>query len=147
MKEKQAALYETKGEEEEKSQQAQADLRDALRRYAETRPELMRIQDEITAARHAVQNAERRVGEAQNTRTDALQAYGNNIRQLLQAIGRESRWHGIRPVGPIGSYVKLRDANWSMAIESVLSQILGGFVISDRRDRTRLAQLFNQHRM
>ncbi|CAD6976177.1 unnamed protein product [Tilletia controversa] len=79
-------------------------------------------------------------------RTQKLLVYGGSIMRVLQAIDDYPRWIQ-KPLGPLGSYVKLRDERWSEVVEAVLTNLLPAFLVTNFNDQKVLGQLLKNHQM
>lgn len=51
------------------------------------------------------------------------------------------------PIGPIGSYVTLRDSAWSSVLEQTLKRAMSTFIAFCQEDRDKLRSLLRQHRL
>ncbi|KAG5721478.1 Structural maintenance of chromosomes protein 6 [Termitomyces sp. T112] len=106
------------------------------------------LETTVTAIRTEIQNCEGMIQRAKDAEKNSLIPYGNNIKGVLDAIKNE-RWVGDRPVGPLGLFVKAKDATkWGELLRSQLSQYLTAFAVTNNADRVKLHKLlsgFNNH--
>lgn len=75
--------------------------------------------------------------------------FHRSIPQILKAI-RQTRFQG-RVYGPIGNFIKLRDANMfqgkvGLPIEKSLNAVLNGFLVTNSEDRTTLKRILRDCR-
>lgn len=75
---------------------------------------------------------------------DSLLPYGRNMKSVLEKVNG-MRWCGEKPLGPLGQYVKARDAaKWGDILRSQLLSLLCAFAVTDARDRAPLKKLFHE---
>ena len=95
-----------------------------------------RVEDiggQVHATRNRLQNLE---GQS----TDRLSAFGTKMGLVLDAMSKR-RWVGARPIGPLGMHVRLEDARYTDAIQSMLGANMCSFAVHDRRDQGTMMQL------
>lgn len=99
----------------------------------------------LTAQRHKLEEKDEhlrkyieRCEEAAQNRAAAFG--GAETVHALAAIARETHWHR-RPIGPLGMHMRLREMRWAPVLESVLSDALNAFLVTNHADRARLARL------
>lgn len=93
--------------------------------------------DQITQVNALIETARRH-------EKDALVPYGHDMKQFLETVSR-MRWHGDMPLGPLGMFVKAKDADkWGPLLRNQLSQLLCAFAITDPRDRPALQNLIKE---
>ncbi|PWY97252.1 P-loop containing nucleoside triphosphate hydrolase protein [Testicularia cyperi] len=68
---------------------------------------------------------------------------GPNVPALLRAIANETGWIS-KPLGPLGTHLKLRDMRWQRVVESVIGNTLNAFFVSNHSDRRRLKALMDR---
>jgi hypothetical protein len=69
--------------------------------------------------------------------------YGKDIKRVLTQIER-MKWHGQKPVGPLGVYVKVKDPQkWAPLLRSQLGGYMTAFACTDARDRPQLKRLLH----
>lgn len=106
------------------------------------------LDNTVAAIRAEIQNCEGMIQRAKDAEKNSLIPYGNNIKGVLDAIKNE-RWVGDRPVGPLGLFIKAKDAaKWGELLRSQLSQYLTAFAVTNNGDRVKLNQLlgtFNKY--
>ncbi|KAJ1951344.1 Structural maintenance of chromosomes protein 6, partial [Linderina macrospora] len=73
----------------------------------------------------------------QKQTTNHMSAFGKGVPEALDLIDR-AQWRGMKPVGPLGKYLKLRDSKWSRVIESLLDKVLNAFLVESHADRQTL---------
>lgn len=99
--------------------------------------ELNRIKSQIDDARgqlHLIEQRER----------TKLAPFGQNLDRVLADIAN-MQWHGERPVGPIGQFVKVRDPKWAPLLRARLGNGMSIFAVTDPRDRAQLDSLLKRH--
>jgi hypothetical protein len=74
---------------------------------------------------------------------NSLAPYGRNLKNVVDRIER-MRWHGQRPLGPLGVYVKLKDRVWADLLRNVLGGQMSSFAVTDNRDLPALKKLLSE---
>lgn len=88
-----------------------------------------------------IRNCEGMIKSAKDREKDALVPYGKNIKMVLEKI-KSMRWFGDMPLGPLGQYVKARDAKtWGDILRNQLGNLLCAFAVTDARDRIQLKKI------
>ncbi|KAG6919643.1 hypothetical protein DXG01_003507 [Tephrocybe rancida] len=100
----------------------------------------------LTEIRGKIQNCEGMIQRAKDAEKNSLIPYGNNIKDVLEAIKTE-RWSGERPVGPLGLFVKARDApKWGELLRSQLGSYMTGYAVTNEADRKQLRRILDRYR-
>lgn len=84
--------------------------------------------------------ANARLQQLQQGNIDSMGGYHRNLKTLLHMIDRERRWRQ-KPVGPIGTHVKLNKPHWSPLLELFFGAQLNNFVVTSKEDRDLLLGL------
>lgn len=75
---------------------------------------------------------------------DRYAPYGKDIRDVLDRIAK-MKWAGEKPIGPMGLFVNIRDAEkWGALLRTQLGNLLTAFAVSNGSDMKQLKQLFMQ---
>lgn len=102
------------------------------RKLEEKRKELMNL----------IGDQEQMIKNCEKAGKDSLLPYGRDIKGVLEQIN-QMRWHGNKPLGPLGAYVKAKDPQtWGDILRNQLRQQLTSFAITDPRDRNQLKDIF-----
>jgi hypothetical protein len=96
--------------------------------------EVERLQGEKGRKEKEVSEAQQILSNLKSQSTNRVAAFGTNIEWVLREIDK-AKWHGDKPVGPIGLHVSLKHAKYKQAVLSWLGYHLCGFMVSDGRDR------------
>lgn len=110
---------------------------------------VQRLQDskeKINAAHGAGQKIKDQLNQISRAKGNSLFAYGNNVVNFLRAIEQERSWRD-KPIGPIGTHVKLKDQRYAALLESYFSQTLNAFIVTNEQDRMLLTKLHRQHQL
>lgn len=78
---------------------------------------------------------------------NALSVFGSNIPRLLRRIEEEFKKGRFKekPRGPIGAYLKMKDAAWAPAVESYLSfRTLCSFCVDNTQDAKLLGSIMKE---
>ncbi|KAI8819994.1 uncharacterized protein EV422DRAFT_94634 [Fimicolochytrium jonesii] len=127
---------------------AKAEIEATLRRYDGERAavdqewdQAKRAVHDLTSNMQRLQTAQRsqqdRLHSLSNQSSDRLEAFGREMRRVMEQIERferEKRWKGAKPLGPIGLHVKLRQTDFGNAIETLLGNTLNSFAVETPED-------------
>ena len=76
---------------------------------------------------------------------NTLLLYGQDIPKVKKLIEQNKHKFKHLPRGPLGSYIKLKDKKWAVAIESFITPgLLGAFVVDNNSDNHALLQILNK---
>ncbi|KAJ3094007.1 Structural maintenance of chromosomes protein 6, partial [Phlyctochytrium planicorne] len=146
--EKQSQIESLKGEQAAHERQnenllSQIDLLESQRTEAASRRnDLRRL---IEQARDDVDSRRRILTDMQRGQSDQFAAFPNGTANVVRAIDQmaaRNGWKGIKPIGPIGLYCKLRKKEYSRVIESVVGGNLNAFIVTDSGDLDRMKRIF-----
>ncbi|KAF7364992.1 p-loop containing nucleoside triphosphate hydrolase protein [Mycena venus] len=101
-----------------------------LKRYRNAGGAMEAKQKEL---RDAVTECDNSINSCLKADTDRYAAYGSNIQRVVEQIGK-TRWHGEKPLGPLGVHVKVKDPKWGDLLRFQLNQVLTSFAVTDTRD-------------
>ncbi|KAH7100786.1 P-loop containing nucleoside triphosphate hydrolase protein [Auriculariales sp. MPI-PUGE-AT-0066] len=94
-------------------------------------------------ARKTMKELDESISRCQSQQANGLAVYGNNIKNVIQAI-RDEQWAGrSAPIGPLGLFVELKDKQWANVLRIYLGKTMMSFAVSDVRDRQRLKKILN----
>lgn len=74
--------------------------------------------------------------------TDKMAAFVSDARTVFHRI-EQRRWHGQKPIGPLGQFVTLTDPTWANLMRSQLGSQMQAFAITDPKDRAPLKEILN----
>jgi structural maintenance of chromosomes protein 6 len=121
-------------------QNAEADLKQAEALKLEKKNEASALNTqgeetdrEIQTAKNFVMGLREQIQRCKEQQNNSLVPYGRNLKNVLERIGG-MRWHGRKPLGPLGVYVKLKDRVWADLLRVVLGSHMSSFVVTDPRD-------------
>ena len=98
------------------------------------------VDREIQSARKAVMGLQEQIQRCTEQQNNSLAPYGRDIKKVLERIGG-MRWHGQKPLGPLGIYVKVKDRVWADLLRNILGAHMASFVVTDGRDLPALKKL------
>jgi structural maintenance of chromosomes protein 6 len=100
---------------------------------------------EIATARDSVKRLQEQIQRCVEQQNNSLAPYGRDLKTVLERIGRMS-WHGQKPLGPLGVYVKMKDRVWANLLRIVLGSHMSSFAVTDSRDLPVLKKLLQETR-
>ncbi|KAF6748514.1 hypothetical protein DFP72DRAFT_916170 [Ephemerocybe angulata] len=107
----------------------------------ETQAAGKKVADEIGGLQQRIAEADNMILGARQSMKDMFVPYGNNIKAVVEEIER-AKWHGDKPLGPLGRYVKVKEPEkWGAVLRNQLQGILTSFAITDPRDRDQLKRI------
>ncbi|CAH2246041.1 structural maintenance of chromosomes 6 [Pelobates cultripes] len=115
----------------------------AIYRYKEERT---RLYNEERDMKHKMEQQKRQLKELQDSKTDRLKRFGQNMPSLLQAINdayNQGRFLK-KPVGPLGACIRLKDPDLALAVESCLKGLLLAFCCDNHKDERTLQLLMSK---
>ncbi|KAI9443259.1 P-loop containing nucleoside triphosphate hydrolase protein [Lactarius indigo] len=101
------------------------------------------VESEIQIARNTVMGFQEQIQRCTEQQNNSLVPYGRDIKKVLERIGG-MRWHGQKPLGPIGIYVKAKDRVWTDLLRNILGSHMASFVVTDSRDLPVLKKLLRE---
>ncbi|OQR78632.1 structural maintenance of chromosomes protein 6-like, partial [Tropilaelaps mercedesae] len=126
-------------------------VREAQATEAAARRELARTEDVVREQKETtmeleirVQRQRHRINTAMATRKDAINRFGPATAQVLRDIANEKRFR-VRPKGPVGALVSVKDENWAYAIERHCSSTLTGWMADNKEDCKLLKSILQRH--
>lgn len=112
-----------------------------------TRDSRGRLLNESKDIRTKIEEYRRQVRQLESQRGDSMKAYGSNMPQVLEAIRRETRWKKRKPVGPLGSTLKLLQPQYAETLEIFFRKTLNAFVVECFDDKNLLFSILRRARM
>ncbi|KAL8721353.1 MAG: hypothetical protein Q9225_001965 [Loekoesia sp. 1 TL-2023] len=137
-----------------KIEEKRSELADARRRLEEHESGLHNLEDEqrrasqtleqskgpIPTKRQEMQACEERLNRLVKDKGKQEGAYPANLPRLLRAVQEDEGFQQM-PVGPIGYHVRLLKPSWSSILEKSFGAALNTFIVTSKRDQTRLSEL------
>lgn len=115
-------------------------LLDADPRVKELAQQEAQVTDERQRVRHRLEEQDALCSRLVDASRNSVAAFGAGVPDLVRAINQEGRWHR-KPVGPIGTHLKLKDQKWAPVLESVIGNTLNAFCVTNHHDRKLLENL------
>ena len=126
---------------------AVADLEDHKKAEAAAQTKLQGLQEPMRRNRDKLQGIDAQIDQLkQIAEKGGLAIYHRNMPRLVQQV-QGANWHGERPVGPLGQFVKLRDPDWALALRAMIGWTMHAWAVTTERDRTQLQRMFRENGM
>lgn len=90
-----------------------------------------------------VQQCEERLNSLLRDRGQQQQGYPPNMPRLLNAIRQDNGFQQ-KPVGPLGTHVRLLKPLWSSILEKSFGGALNSFIVTSKQDQNRLSDLMQR---
>jgi chromosome segregation ATPase len=110
----------------------------------EIQHEVGRFQTSLNQAKSRVQECEGQIKVAKDSEKNTLAPYGSGMDAVVKEVQNMS-WHGRKPMGPLGRFVKLRDPRWVHVLRVNLSGVMVSWAITDAKDRAQLKALLERY--
>nr|WJN25121.1 DNA repair protein [Pseudozyma flocculosa] len=124
-------------DKEEQQRELESKIAQASQREEDAVHQLQRLKDQYST------NGSR-LAQLRESSRNRLTAFGGpKVPALLQAINSESGWRS-KPIGPLGTHLKLKDMRWQRVLESVIGNNLNAFFVSNHNDRVRLKRIMDR---
>ena len=116
-------------------------VRDSESQLPAIRGEGEQLERDVQAVRNRLLECKEQINRCTDQQNNALAPYGQNLNAVLDNLGRQ-RWHGQKPVGPIGVFVRVKEPNkWAPLLRNVLGRAMSSFAVTDTRDVAPLRSL------
>jgi len=109
----------------------------------ELQARLKENESHLSVCNQRLHGLDRNINEATAAGRDALVAYGKFMPELVHEIERETRWRE-KPLGPVGTLMKLKDASWAPVLETVIGKTLNAFLVTHEQDRALLMSIMRK---
>ncbi|NXJ83163.1 SMC6 protein, partial [Trogon melanurus] len=105
--------------------------------------ELVRCRREDCAAEQALDAKQKRLRELKDSKTNILKRFGSHLPAFLEAVEAAYKQGCFKhkPVGPLGAFIHVKDAELTLAVESCLKGLVHAFCCDNLRDERTLQQL------
>ncbi|XP_065648710.1 structural maintenance of chromosomes protein 6 isoform X2 [Hydra vulgaris] len=114
-----------------------------IRKRQESKNKLL---NDIRDTKKLVDNKRNKLQSLESNQKDRLSVFGKSTAAILDGINEAMR-HGRfqkKPVGPLGSLVKIKDYAWVLAVEKCIGQAMPSYACDNGQDMIVLKQIFNQ---
>lgn len=102
---------------------------------------------DIQDVKRIVENKQKNLLELENNKRNKLYLFGHSTEAILKAIAaahREGKFHQ-KPVGPLGSLIKLKDSKWAIAVEECIKKaVMMSYACHDGHDMKILKEIFKR---
>ncbi|KAL3090017.1 hypothetical protein niasHS_006469 [Heterodera schachtii] len=144
--EEQNAEIEQKIQAIEKDKEPKISLQQEMNKnYQERKKQLQ----EHTSELHQLERRRDQLREEKNTlassKVNRLALFGANMPKLVKLIEMNRESFRRLPIGPIGSFIKLRDQKWANAVEFHMKKTLSAFICDSSEDRAALDDIFKRN--
>lgn len=129
------------------------ELEDRRRREAEAQDKKYQFDEQIPKAKDELQRIrvdferkrqDQMMHEGAASQNNALIRFGQGFIDLDRQIHRNQHRFNVRPVGPLGQFIKVKDQSWAPAVEACLgASTLRSYIVHNGRDSAALQQLLS----
>jgi chromosome segregation ATPase len=99
---------------------------------------------EIQTAKNFVMGLREQIQRCVEQQNNSLAPYGRNLKNVLERIDK-MKWHGQKPLGPLGVYVKVKDRVWAELLRIMLGSHMSSFAVTNSRDVHVLKRLLSEN--
>ncbi|XP_020639932.3 structural maintenance of chromosomes protein 6 isoform X1 [Pogona vitticeps] len=105
-----------------------------------------RLKKEEYELKQKVDLQQRQLKELKDSKTNRLIRFGPYIPDLCEAIERahQQKQFRYKPIGPIGAFIHLKDAELALAVESCLKNLVLAFCCDNHKDERLLQELMSR---
>ncbi|XP_074847398.1 structural maintenance of chromosomes protein 6 isoform X4 [Carettochelys insculpta] len=105
-----------------------------------------RLKREELDVKQALDYNQRQLRELTDSKTNRLKRFGQHVPVLLEAIEDACRKRQFKhkPVGPLGAFICLKDAELTLAVETCLKSLLQAFCCDNHQDERTLQTLMSK---
>lgn len=90
--------------------------------------------------------SEQRINTLKGNSDNSLAAYSRNMPGIVYTINQVKHKFKKLPRGPIGSYLKIKDRKWAVAVEAHIGPgMLRSFLVDNKEDSNLLLSIFNKY--
>uniref|UniRef100_A0A8C0GBI3 Structural maintenance of chromosomes protein 6 n=1 Tax=Chelonoidis abingdonii TaxID=106734 RepID=A0A8C0GBI3_CHEAB len=111
-----------------------------------SKEEHARLQREELDVKQALDSKQRQLKELADSKTNRLKRFGQHMPVLLEEIeGAYRKGHfKHKPIGPLGAFISLKDAELTLAVETCLKSLLQAFCCDNHHDERMLQTLMSK---
>jgi chromosome segregation ATPase len=103
------------------------------------------IRDRIDAKQNDLHNAQNLLNSLSQAGRTFMSVFHQSVHSVLRDIENERRWRD-KPIGPLGSYVTLKDPKWMDIVERFFGASLESFVVTNHQDGQLLKEILKRNR-
>uniref|UniRef100_A0A8C3T2F1 Structural maintenance of chromosomes protein 6 n=1 Tax=Chelydra serpentina TaxID=8475 RepID=A0A8C3T2F1_CHESE len=111
-----------------------------------SKEEHARLKREELDVKQALDSKQRHLKELTDSKTNRLKRFGQHVPVLLEAIEDAHRKGHFKrkPIGPLGAFISLKDAELTLAVETCLKSLLQAFCCDNHHDERTLQTLMSK---
>ncbi|XP_077668624.1 structural maintenance of chromosomes protein 6 isoform X1 [Eretmochelys imbricata] len=111
-----------------------------------SKEEHARLKREELDVKQALDSKQRQLKELTDSKTNRLKRFGQHVPVLLEAIEDAYRKGHFKhkPIGPLGAFISLKDAELTLAVETCLKSLLQAFCCDNHHDERTLQTLMSK---
>ena len=98
---------------------------------------------EIQTAKNSVMGLREQIQRCVEQQKNSLAPYGKNLKNVVERIDK-MKWHGQKPLGPLGVYVKVKDRVWADLLRIMLGSHMSSFAVTHGDDVHLLKKLLSE---
>ncbi|XP_048523241.1 structural maintenance of chromosomes protein 6 isoform X2 [Dendroctonus ponderosae] len=103
------------------------------------------LKTEISHIANEIANEESSLRALERESGNTLMIYDRNMPKVIEMIMQQKNSFQHEPKGPLGSYLKLKEKKWAVAVEGYLGRgVLSAFTVDNQKDGKLLQQIFGK---
>ncbi|XP_043829725.1 structural maintenance of chromosomes protein 6-like [Dromiciops gliroides] len=108
--------------------------------------ELSQLRAEVLDIQQILNDEQQQLNRLKDCKTDPLKRFEPQITALLEEVDEAHRQGHFtsKPIGPLGAYIRPRDSEFALAIESCLKDLLLAFCCDNHKDEQVLKELMKK---
>ena len=115
-----------------------------IQEHADIQNQGKAFEQEVNGVQSQIEAINAQLGLIKDRERTQLAPFGVNLYRVMAQIP-QMQWHGKKPVGPLGQFVKVRDPKWAPLLRARLGGGMSIFAITDPRDRQQLDTLLKRN--
>ncbi|RUP50873.1 hypothetical protein BC936DRAFT_137276, partial [Jimgerdemannia flammicorona] len=125
------------------AEQTRAELKENAAELEQVAQLERETRQKVDKTRNDIGEAETTIRDLRGQQEDRVRAFGNQMPDILRDIAQE-RGFRVRPVGPIGMYVRVTRPEWIPVLEAVIGNSLNNFVCENHDDAKLLMNILSR---
>lgn len=96
--------------------------------------------------RNEIVTATKHVHDLEDSTGQPLDGFDREMRELINAVENDQSFIH-KPIGPLGAHINLLKPEWSAILEKTFGETLNAFVVRNKQDQSRLANLMQRSKL
>ncbi|VDK53289.1 unnamed protein product [Anisakis simplex] len=125
---------------EEQDKKLNENIVDAEKKLSDRRGELMENEEKMRLLKHKKERVD-------SMKLNEISKFGKFMPNILALIEKYQKQFTAKPIGPLGKYVRIKNAPYEAAIEQQLRSVLSAFIVNNHRDFVMFKRILRDHNL